>query len=144
MQIGTASNIDTVYIVGKNVSATTMTTGRLANFCVAAGSAYGATGSPNMTISAAASNLWAGVAESDIAVNATGRIIIYGYAASVFISTSTGDCAFNNGEVLTPAAVGGVLSSVAPSGAASAMKFITALSVGVSVLGYCSGIVRGM
>ena len=149
MQFGQVNRTspESIYIVATNVEASTITTGYGAAFCLTDGSAWGATATNNvvMTASGTAGTLpgFCGVAESDIASNGVGRIISYGYAASVFLSASLGDCRCTNGDILVPgAAKGGLYSGVTASAANSGLKFVVALSTSTSMRLWCSGIVR--
>ena len=138
---------ESVYIVATNVEASTITTGYGVAFCLAAGSAWGATATNNVVMTASGTALtlpgFCGVAESDIATNGVGRVISYGYAASVFLSASLGDCRCTDGDLLVPgAAKGGLYSGVTPSAANAGLGYVIALSTSSSMRLWCSGIVR--
>lgn len=92
-----------------------------------------------------------GVADQDIATNAVGRVVVWGYAKSVYISQTGTSITINNGDPLVPGAGG--FFSLAPTYAASGFKYVIAsnvpttgvtgtLSNAVNVLFY-SGFVKG-
>mgnify|MGYP001591337284 CR=1 FL=1 len=92
-----------------------------------------------------------GVADQDIATNAVGRVILWGYAKSVYISQTGTSITINNADPLVPGAAG--FFSLAPTYAASGFKYVIAsavpttgvtstLSNAVNVLFY-SGFVKG-
>lgn len=104
------SQAETVFVVVKNVSGSTITAGYSCVFDV------GASVDGVRVTQASATDLqaYAGVADSSIANNAFGLVQVYGYRASAYIYSSTGSSvAGDNLNVvaaqwgLTPATVGG-------------------------------------
>lgn len=106
-----------VFIVCKNVSGSTMTSGYACVFDV------GASVDGVRVTKASSTDLqaFAGVADSDIANNAYGKIQIYGYRSSAYIYSSAGDSV--SGDNLTCVADWG-MTPVATDGTAKAFGFL--------------------
>lgn len=93
-----------------------------------------------------------GVADQDIATNAVGRIIAWGYAKSVYLSVVSTSITINNGDPLVPGAAG--FFSLAPTYAASGFKYVIASNVPAGTLAsslsaavntiWASGFVKGL
>ena len=73
-----------------------------------------------------------GVADMDIATNAVGRVVIWGYAKSVYLSSIASSLTINNGDPLVPGAGG--FFSLAPTYAASGFKYVIASNVPIGTL----------
>lgn len=86
-----------------------------------------------------------GVAQKDIATNAVGNVIVWGYAKSVYLSAVGSSLTITNGDPLVPGAAG--FFSLAPTYAASGFKYVilsnqpAAISTGPL---YASGFVKGL
>ena len=99
---------------------------------------------------AALSRLFAGVARSDIAINAYGLIQCWGFAASVAISQSVGSWTITTGDNLRHAGAAGHFTSVIVSEALSTQlyRFIVAMGDVADTISnprtYMSGFVRAM
>lgn len=121
MKINRADN-ETVYTSGRNVEAASLTTGMAVALALHPASvsrgeqAFVVTRSVVSGERSGAASFH-GVAAQDVAPNAVGRIIVWGYCASVMISTSISDnTTILPGEYLTPVAFDGTFSSgVAPT-----------------------------
>lgn len=116
------SDNEVVYSVGRNVDAASITTGMAA--CLVLHPASVSRGEqvimPTRDVTSGLRSggaSWHGIAAQDIAPNAVGRIVVWGYCASVMISTSVSDnTTILPGEYLTPVAFDGTFSSgVAPT-----------------------------
>lgn len=93
-----------------------------------------------------------GVADMDIATNAVGRVIVWGYAKSVYLSSVATSITINNGDPLVPGAAG--FFSLAPTYAASGFKYVIASNVPAGTLAsslsaavntiWASGFVKGL
>ena len=147
---------DTVYTVGRNVDAAAITTGMAVALVLhpASVSRGEQVFMPTRSVvsgerSGGAS--WHGVAAEDIATNAVGRVIVWGYCASVMISTSISDnTSILPGEYLIPVAFDGTFSSgVAPTILLHGGKIMwNMVTVNVSSAGptgaaYTSGYLKG-
>lgn len=102
-----------------------------------------------MPLSGTADNLpgWIGIASADIASNGYGLVQTWGFAASVFLSRTNTSVTINQGDPLVPGAVAGGAFSLAPTYAASGLKFILASNVPLTLsnavtASYLSGLVR--
>ena len=104
-------------------------------------------------LSGTAANLpgFLGVADQDIVANAVGRVVIWGYAKSVLLSSVNTSVTINNADPLVPGAAG--FYSLAPTYAASGFKYVIAsgqaggvvpgnLSAAAGVI-YAPGFVKG-
>lgn len=150
-QINRADN-DTVYTSGRNVGATSLTTGM--GVALALHAASVSRGEQAFKLTAAAGDMphFYGVAAQDIAPNAVGRVIVWGYCASVMISTSIGDnTTIIPGEPMVPGVTldGAFVSAQAPAYAASGFKFVVNMvtvnvsSNGPSGASWTSGFLKG-
>lgn len=82
-----------------------------------------------------------GVADQDIATNAVGRIVSWGYAKSVYISQTGTSITITNGDPLVPGAAG--FFSLAPTYAASGFKYVICSNMATTgVLGTLSNAVN--
>ena len=63
-----------------------------------------------------------GVADQDIATNAVGRVVLWGYAKSVYLSQTGTSVTITNADPLVPGAGG--FFSLAPTYAASGFKYV--------------------
>jgi hypothetical protein len=141
MQLQKINRVDneTVYTSGRNVTATSLTTGQ--GVALALHAASVSRGEQAFTITAAAADMtrFYGVAAQDIAANAVGRVIVWGYCASVMISTSISDhTTIVPGEYLIPILTldGAFASGVAPTiGNASGKIMFNMVTVNVSTNG---------
>jgi hypothetical protein len=130
---------DTIYTSGRNVQATTLTTGQAVALALHPASV--SRGEQVFCVTAAAADLtrFHGVAAQDIASNAVGRVIVWGYCASVMISTSISDhTTIVPGEYLIPVLTldGAFSSAVAPTIANAAGKMMwNMVTVNVSTNG---------
>ena len=104
------SSPETVYVVAKNVSGSTITAGYSAVFDVSAS----VDGVRVTQASSTDLQAYAGVADSDIANNAYGLLQVYGYRSSIYVYSSTGSSAAGDNLTVvadkwgvTPAATGG-------------------------------------
>ncbi len=135
-----------LFIPVKGVSASSLTTGYCVALAIGGNSFDGS--QAVLAASGTAANLpgWIGVANSDIAVNGYGLVQCFGFAASVFLSNTNTSVTINQGDPLAPGAAAGGATSLAPTYAASGLKFILASNVPValSIAGplYVSGLVR--
>ena len=147
---------DTVYTVGRNVDAASITTGMAAALVLHPASVSRgeqAIMPTRSVVSGERSGVasFHGVAAEDIAANAVGRIIVWGYCASVMISTSISDhTSILPGEYLVPVAFDGTFSSgVAPTILLTGGKIMwNMVTVNVSTAGACgaawtSGYLKG-
>lgn len=84
-----------------------------------------------------------GVADQDIATNAVGRVVLWGYAKSVFLSNVGSSLTVNNGDPLVPGAAG--FFSLAPTYAASGFKYVICSNrpAAISAAAWASGFVKG-
>src|SRR5512135_1023139 len=112
------SDAEKVFIIAQNVSGSTMTAGYSCVFDV------GASVDGVRVTQASSTDLqaFAGVADSDIANNAYGKVQIYGYRSSAYIYSSAGDSAA--GDILTCVASQWGLPPAATSGSAKAFGFL--------------------
>lgn len=92
------SDAEKIFIIAQNVSGSTMTAGYAAAFDTGASADGVRVSQPT----SAAVNAFAGVADEDIANNAYGRIQVYGYRSSVYVTSSAGSSA--TGDPLTTVA----------------------------------------
>ena len=85
-----------------------------------------------------------GVADADIAVNAYGLVQTWGFATSVFLSAVGSSITINQGNPLVPGRAPGGLFSLAPTYAASGLKFVLVSNTppAISAAAYASGLVR--
>jgi hypothetical protein len=109
---------ETVFVVAKNVSGSTLTAGYSAVFDVGAS----VDGVRVTQASAADLGAFAGVADSSIADGAYGLLQVYGYRASAYIWSSTGSSAA--GDILGPVAAKWGLTPAATSGTAKSFAFL--------------------
>jgi len=92
-----------------------------------------------------------GVALKDIATNAVGSVVLWGYAGSVYLSSLNTSITITIGDPLVPGAAG--FFSLAPTYAASGFKYVIASNVPAGTLAsslsaaanaqWCSGFVKG-
>ena len=93
-----------------------------------------------------------GVADMDIATNAVGRIVVWGYARSVYLSSVATSITITAGDPLVPGAAG--FFSLAPTYVASGFKYVIASNVPAGTLAsslsaavntiWASGFVKGL
>ena len=85
-----------------------------------------------------------GVAAADIADTAYGLALCWGYAASVRLSNVGSSITFTSGDPLVPGAARGGAFSLAPTYAASGLKFILASNPppAISAAAWLSGLAR--
>lgn len=114
------SQAETVFIVVKNVSGSTITAGYSCVFDVGAS----ADGVRVTQASAADLQAYAGVADSSIANNAYGLVQVYGYRSSAYIYSSTGSSV--GGDNLTPVAAEWGITPSATVGTAKAFAHLMA------------------
>lgn len=109
---------ETVFVVAKNVSGSTITAGYSCVFDV------GANVDGVRVTQASSTDLqaYAGVADSSIADSAYGLIQVYGYRASVYLKSSTGSSVA--GDNLTVAAATWGLTPATTSGASKSFGFL--------------------
>ena len=92
-----------------------------------------------------------GVADADVATNAVGRVILWGYAKSVYLSALNTSITVTIGDPLVPGAAG--FFSLAPTYAASGFKYVivsnppagtlaSSLSAAINTV-WASGFVKG-
>ena len=136
-----------LYLPVRCVEASSFTLGYGVALAIAGNSFNGNAGV--LPASGTAGNLpgWIGIANADIASNEYGLVQTWGFAASVFLSRTNTSATINQGDPLVPGAAGGGLFSLAPTYAASGLKFILASNVPVTTslavtAGYLSGLVR--
>lgn len=143
---------DTIYISARNVQASSLTTGHAVALALHAASVSRGEQAICHTAAAADITRFHGVAAQDIASNAVGRVIVWGYAASVLISTSVGDhTTIVPGEPLVPILTldGAFASGVAPAYSTSGFKVMwNMVTVNVSTngatgLSWTSGWLKG-
>lgn len=146
------SGNDIIYTSGRNVTATSLTTGQAVALALHAASVSRGEQAFCHTVAAADLTRFHGVAAQDIAANAVGRIIVWGYCASVMISTSISDhTTIVPGEPLVPILTldGAFSSGVAPAYATSGFKVMwNMVTVNVSTNGpsgqsWTSGYLKG-
>ena len=134
------SDPEKIFIIGKNVSGSTMTAGYAAVFDISA-----TVDGVNVTKAAAARlQAFAGIVDEDIASNAYGRLQIYGYRSSAYIYSSTGTSAAGDNLTcvaswgMTPATVAGTSKAwgflCAAVTASSSSQYYTTASVFVRAL----------
>ena len=109
---------ETVFIVVKNVSGSTITAGYSCVFDVGAS----VDGVRVTQADAADLQAYAGIADADISDSSYGKIQIYGYRASAYIYSSTGSSAA--GDILSPAANQWGLTPAATVGTAKSFAFL--------------------
>lgn len=114
------SSPETVFIVAKNVSGSTLTAGYSAVFDVSAS----VDGVRVTQASSTDVQAFAGVADSDIANNDFGLLQVYGYRSSVLIWSSTGSSVA--GDNLSPVAAKWGLTPATSSGTAKTFGFLCA------------------
>lgn len=136
-----------VYIVVTNVDASSITKGYAVAFAIGGNSFDGK--AAVMPASGTAANLpgFCGVADADIPSQTAGRVLAWGFAASVFLSRTNTSVTINQGDPLVPGAAAGGLFSVAPTYANAGFKFVLASNVPVTLsaavtASYLSGFVR--
>jgi hypothetical protein len=143
---------DSIFTAGTNVHGTTLTTGMGVALAIHAASV--SRGATVLKLTGAAADMphFLGVADQDIAANAVGRVVIWGYAASVMISTSIADhTTIVPGEPMVPGVTldGAFVSAQAPAYASSGFKYVlNMITVNVSTNGptgasWTSGFVKG-
>lgn len=108
---------ETIFMVVKNVSGSTLTAGYSCVFDVGAS----VDGVRVTQASAADVNSFAGVADSSIADGAYGLVQVYGYRASVYIYSSTGSSAA--GDLLQPVGASWGLTPVGATNPAPSKAF---------------------
>ena len=109
---------ETVFIVAKNVSGSTLTAGYTCVFDVGAS----VDGVRVTQASAADLNAYAGVADSSLADGAYGLVQVYGYRSSAYVKTSAG--ANDSGSPLKPVAGAWASEVFAPTATAKAFGFL--------------------
>jgi hypothetical protein len=109
---------ETVFVVAKNVSGSTLTAGYSCVFDVGAN----VDGVRVTQASAGDLQAYAGVADSSIADSAYGLIQVYGYRASAYIKSSTGSSAA--GDNLTVVAASWGVTPATTGGTAKAFGFL--------------------
>jgi len=142
------TDADKIFINVLNADVDSLTTGYGAAFCVGANSFNGATvwKTDQDTTAGLRDTTFVGVAAADIAPNAIGRVQIWGFADSVYLSNVGTSITINSGDALTPGDAPGGFFSAVPTYLLSGFKWIICSNppVAVSASGYCSGIVRGL
>jgi len=73
-----------------------------------------------------------GVVDQDIATNAVGRVVVWGYAKSVYLSPVSTSITITNADPLVPGAAG--FFSLAPTYAASGFKYVIASNMPAGTL----------
>lgn len=73
-----------------------------------------------------------GVADQDIATNAVGRVIVWGYAKSVYLSSVASSITITNADPLVPGAAG--FFSLSPTYVASGFKYVIASNMPTGTL----------
>lgn len=111
---------ETVFVVVKNVSGSTITAGYSCVFDVGAS----VDGVRVTQASAADLQAYAGIADSSIANNAYGLVQVYGYRSSAYIYSSTGSSVA--GDNLTVVAAEWGLTPAATAGTSKAFGFLCA------------------
>ena len=76
-----------------------------------------------------------GVADGDIATNAVGRVVLWGYIKSVYLSSVASSITITNADPLVPGAAG--FFSLAPTYAASGFKYVIASNMPTGTLASC-------
>ena len=114
------ASAETVFVVAKNVSGSTLTAGYSAVFDVSAS----VDGVRVTQASSTDLQAYAGVADSDIANGEYGLLQVYGYRSSVYIWSSTGSSAA--GDNLSVVAAKWGLTPAATGGAAKTFGFLCA------------------
>ena len=109
------ASAETVFLVAKNVSGSTITAGYSCVFDVGAS----VDGVRVTQMSAVDLGAYAGVADSDIANGAYGLIQVYGYRATVYIKHAADSSTYTSGSGLDPTAD---VWSLAPSAVAGGDK----------------------
>jgi len=139
-----ANSAEKIYLVAKNVTGNTITTGMATALAIGGNSFDGL--SAVTTASGTAANLpgWIGIASKDIAVNDLGLIQSFGYAASILISNVGSSLTITQGDLLIPGAAAGALFSGAPTAANAGLNYVinantTTISSGSL---YVSGLIR--
>lgn len=112
------SSPETVFIVAKNVSGSTLTAGYSAVFDVSAS----VDGVRVTQASSTDLQAYAGVADSDIANNDFGLLQVYGYRSSALIWSSTGSSVAGDNLTVTAAKWG--VTPAATSGASKSFGFL--------------------
>ena len=112
------SSPETVYIVAKNVSGSTITSGYSAVFDVSAS----VDGVRVTQASSTDLQAYAGIADSDIANSAYGLLQVYGYRSSIYVYSSTGSSAA--GDNLTVVADEWGVTPAATAGTSKAFGFL--------------------
>lgn len=140
------SDPEKVFITVNNVSGNTITTGMAVAF--AYGNSFDGI-SAVLPASGTAANLpgFCGIAVSDIANNGYGRVQSYGVNGSIMLSNVATSITINAGDPLIPSALGGALTSTAPTYANSGLRYVIASSVPSNTLSqaaplYCAGFIR--
>ena len=151
MNIKTVGQQPQIVLVVQNVDAASITTGRGVALTQAAASvAANSLGMAAITAAVANNKNFIGVAIEDIPLNGTGRVVVWGYAASVALSQSVGSFTITAGDQLLLGGNAGTFTSVAtPEGTSTQYyKYVVfgALSQATvsNPLPYGTGIVRGL
>jgi hypothetical protein len=136
------------FVTGKNVEATSITTGMGAALRLGTTASFDGT----QMVRAIAGNAgdlpgFLGISVKDIPSNAYGLIQTYGNTASVLLSVTTTSITITAGDPLIPGAVAGTLFSGVPTYAASGFNWVIASNPPTGTLSqaaplYCSGFVR--
>lgn len=138
---GSALGDEKAFMTGKNVSASSITTGLPVNLAMAAASFNGT----NVIVGTTASTQgFVGVAYRDIAPNAYADWQVYGPTASVLLSNTGTSITINLGDPLVPGPSG--FFSGNPTYLNSGLKYIIVSNVPVamSASAYASGFVRAI
>lgn len=135
------------FVTGKNVEASSITTGMGVALRLTAASFDGT--SVVRAIAGNAGDLpgFLGISVKDIPSNAYGLIQVYGNTASVLLSVTTTSITITSGDPLIPGAVAGTLFSGVPTYAASGFNWVIVSNAPQITLSnaapqYCSGFVR--
>jgi len=135
---------ETIYTVVTNVDARSLTTGWPVAYRLGTNASLNFN-SAVLALSGTAADLpgFIGVADQDIATNAVGRVVMWGYAASVYLSNVGTSLTINNGDPLVPGA--SAFFSLAPTYAASGFKYVIASNMppAISARAWGSGFVKG-
>jgi hypothetical protein len=134
-----------LYIPVRSVEGASLTNGFLVGYRIGTAASWNMNNAVLMA-SGTAPDLpgFIGVATADIADTAYGIALVAGYAASVRFSNVGTSITINSGDPLVPGAARGGAFSLAPTYAASGLRFILAsnVPVAVSAAGWMSGLAR--
>lgn len=151
MNVKTVGQQDQVVMFVQNVDAASITTGAGVAFTqLAASVAAASLGKSAVTATAGDIKNFIGVAQQDIALNGVGRVVCWGYAASVLLSQSVGSFTVTGGDQLRLGGQAGAFTSVITPQATSTQYYKYVVCGGMSQAtvsnpqSYGTGIVRGL